>query len=102
MRTLLACRLRPSLGLLGVALLLALGLTWPLAAHWTTHSAGDGIDNPALAWNLWWIRERLVNQANPDIFHVGWMFHPIQINLAFYTLTPLNGLLSLPLQTMIF
>lgn len=98
MRTLLACRLRPSLGLLGVALLLALGLTWPLAAHWTTHTAGDGIDNPALAWNLWWIRERLVNQANPDIFHVGWMFHPIQINLAFYTLTPLNGLLSLPLQ----
>jgi hypothetical protein len=98
MHTRLACRLRPSLGLLGVALLLALGLTWPLAAHWTTHSAGDGIDNPALAWNLWWIRERLVNQANPDIFHVGWMFHPIQINLAFYTLTPLNGLLSLPLQ----
>ncbi|MEZ4618000.1 MAG: hypothetical protein R2867_21160 [Caldilineaceae bacterium] len=27
------------------------------------------------------------------------MFHPIQINLAFYTLTPLNGLLSIPVQT---
>ena len=26
------------------------------------------------------------------------MFHPVQVNLAFYTLTPLNGLLSIPLQ----
>lgn len=77
---------------------LALLLTWPLAAHFTTHTTGDGIDDPALAWNLWWIKERIVVQLNPDIFHVGWMFHPIQINLAFYTLTPLNGLLSIPLQ----
>src|SRR5690606_17477207 len=34
-----------------------------------------------------------------DIFHVDWLFHPIEINLGFYTLTPLNGLLSVPLQT---
>ena len=27
------------------------------------------------------------------------MFYPISINLGFYTLTPLNGLLSVPLQT---
>lgn len=78
---------------------LALVLTWPLVMHLTTHVPGDGIDDPALAWNLWWLRERVVDQANLDIFHVGWMFHPISINLAFYTLTPLNGLLSIPLQT---
>jgi hypothetical protein len=77
---------------------LALLLTWPLAAAFTTHVPGDGIDDPALAWNLWWLRQRLVTQANADIFHVGWMFHPMQINLAFYTLTPLNGLISIPLQ----
>jgi hypothetical protein len=77
---------------------LALLLTWPLAAAFTTHVPGDGIDDPALAWNLWWLRQRLVTQANADIFHVGWMFHPVQINLAFYTLTPLNGLISIPLQ----
>jgi len=41
----------------------------------------------------------LVDQLNPDIFHADWMFYPIQINLGFYTLTPLNGLLSVPLQT---
>lgn len=79
--------------------LLALVLTWPLVTHLTTHVPGDGIDDPALAWNLWWLRERVVDQANLDIFHVGWMFHPVSINLAFYTLSPLNGLLSIPLQT---
>lgn len=78
--------------------LVALILTWPLAAHFSTHVTGDGIDDPSLAWNLWWARFRLVDQLAPDIFHVGWMFHPVGINLAFYTLTPLNGLLSLPLQ----
>ncbi len=77
---------------------LALILTWPLAARFTTHVAGDGIDDPALAWNLWWVKLRLVDQLNPDLFHVGWMFHPVDINLAFYTLTPLNGLASIPLQ----
>ncbi|MCB0128472.1 MAG: hypothetical protein KDE58_39670, partial [Caldilineaceae bacterium] len=78
---------------------LGIVLTWPLAAHLTTHVAGDGIDDPALAWNLWWIKARLLDQHQLDIFHVDWMFHPIAINLAFYTLTPLNGLLSIPLQT---
>jgi hypothetical protein len=79
--------------------LVALVLTWPLAAHFTTHMPGNGIDDPSLGWNLWWIKERLIDQVDLDIFHVGWMFHPIAINLAFYTLTPLNGLLSIPLQT---
>ena len=76
----------------------ALVLTWPLAQHFGTHMPGNGIDDPALGWNLWWIKTRLLNQLSLDIFHARWMFHPIGINLAFYTLTPLNGLLSIPLQ----
>ncbi len=76
----------------------ALLLTWPLARHFTTHMPGNAIDDPALGWNLWWIKHHLIEQRNFDIFHVGWMFHPVEINLAFYTLTPLNGLLSIPLQ----
>jgi hypothetical protein len=83
---------------LAVYSLLALALTWPLAAQIATHVPGDGIDDPSLAWNLWWIKVRLVEQLNFDLFHSGWMFHPVDINLAFYTLTPLNGLLSIPLQ----
>jgi hypothetical protein len=58
---------------------------------------GDGIDDPALAWNLWWARHAFVDQPqNP--FDVGWQFWPVGINLAFYTLTILNGLLGIPLQ----
>ena len=78
-------------------LLLGLLLTWPLAAHIATHVPGDGIDDPSLAWNLWWAKHALVDRLqNP--FAVGWQFWPIGINLAFYTLTLLNGILSIPLQ----
>ncbi|NIO68904.1 MAG: hypothetical protein GTN71_07680, partial [Anaerolineae bacterium] len=58
---------------------------------------GDGGDDPALAWNLWWVKYALLDLGtNP--FHCDYMFHPIGINLAFYTLTVLNALLSIPLQ----
>ncbi|NUQ39280.1 MAG: hypothetical protein HUU23_16160, partial [Caldilineales bacterium] len=91
----------------GVLLLLAilsLALTWPLLPHILTHVPGDGIDDPALAWNLWWAKESWVNRAGLDglahpVFAADVMFYPIGINLAFYTLTLLNGALSIPLQT---
>lgn len=89
--------IRRHLLLLAVYTVLGLILTYPLARHFGTHVPGDGIDDPALAWNLWWVKFALVDrQINP--FDCGWMFHPIGINLAFYTLTILNGLLSVPLQ----
>jgi hypothetical protein len=79
---------------------LSLVLTWPLAAHLAGYVPGDGIDNPALAWNLWWLKHALVDQLqNP--FACAWMFWPVGINLAFYTLTVLNGLLSIPLQVVL-
>jgi hypothetical protein len=81
----------------GLYSLLALVLTYPLALHFTTHVPGDGGDDPALAWNLWWVKYALLDLGtNP--FHCDYMFHPIGINLAFYTLTVLNALLSIPLQ----
>ena len=84
---------------IGFYTLLSLLLTWPLVTRFATHVPGDGIDDPSIAWNLWWIKTRLIDQLNFDIFHVDWSFFPIQINLAFYTLTPLNGLISIPLQS---
>jgi len=78
--------------------LLALALTWPLLTAITTHVPGNGGDDPPLTWNLWWVRYSLLElRANP--FDCGYLFHPIGINLAFYTLTLLNGLLSIPLQS---
>ncbi len=89
--------LRRHLWVLGGFLGLSLLLTWPLAAHLGSHVPGDGIDDPSLAWNLWWLKHALVDQPqNP--FAANWVFWPVGINLAFYTLTILNGLLGIPLQ----
>ena len=76
---------------------LGLALTWPLVTRFLTHVPGDGIDDPSLAWNLWWVKHALVDQPqNP--FASAWQFWPVGINLAFYTLTVLNGMLGIPLQ----
>jgi hypothetical protein len=92
--------LRRHLWVLLAFLTLSVLLTWPLAAQFTSHVPGDGIDDPALAWNLWWLKHALVDQPqNP--FAANWIFWPVGINLAFYTLTILNGLLSIPLQVVI-
>lgn len=77
-------------------LLLALLLTWPLVRLFTTHAPGDGSDDPAIIWNLWWVRYALFNGINP--LQSDFMFWPLGVNLAFYTLTTLNALLTLPLQ----
>ena len=79
-----------------VYLILAIILTWPTFSHPASHLPGDGGDDPALAWNLWWIKYALLN-AGRDPFQTDYMFYPVGINLAFYTLTLLNGLLALPL-----
>ena len=83
---------------------LALVLTWPLPLNIMTHAPGDGIDDPALAWNLWWTKTSFVDRAGESgLVHNPFvgdsMFHPININLAFYTLTLWNGALSIPLQS---
>jgi hypothetical protein len=77
--------------------LLALVLTWPMVAHITTHVPGNGVDDPPLTWNLWWIRSAILELGrNP--FDSDFLFYPLGINLAFYTFDMLDGLLSIPLQ----
>jgi hypothetical protein len=80
-----------------VLLVLALLLTYPLPLHLATRAPGDGSDDPAIIWNLWWVRHALLDLGrNP--FSTDYMFFPIGINLAFYTLTTLNALITLPVQ----
>ncbi len=82
---------------LAAYLALAILLTYPLVLRATTHVAGDGSDDPALAWNLWWVPYALTHLgANP--IYTNYMFYPIGLNLAFYTLTYLNAFLSIPIQ----
>lgn len=78
-------------------LALAFVLTWPLPLYLTTHAPGDGSDDPAILWNLWWVRYSLT-ELGQSPFESAWMFWPIGINLVFYTLTTLNGLISIPIQ----
>jgi hypothetical protein len=83
-----------------IYILSALVLTWPLAAHFGTHVPGNGVDDPPLTWNLWWVRYALLDLGrNP--FDCDYLFYPLGINLAFYTLTVLNGLLSIPVQAVL-
>ncbi|MFN2224982.1 MAG: hypothetical protein ACK2UY_01720, partial [Anaerolineae bacterium] len=93
-------RWRIFLTVLAVYTLLALLLTWPLLPHLGSYVPGDGADDPPLTWNLWWVRYALLDLGtNP--FDCDHLFYPLGINLAFYTLTLLNGLLSLALQALI-
>ena len=83
--------------IVGAYVLLALALTWPLVMHFGSHVPGNGVDDPPLTWNLWWVQYALLRLGqNP--FACDYLFYPLGINLAFYTLTVLNGLLSIPWQ----
>lgn len=89
--------LRRDLFALLAYLLLALVLTYPLVLHFTTHVVGDGSDDPALAWNLWWVPHAILNLGSSPIY-TDYMFFPIGLNLGFYTLTYLNAFVALPIQ----
>ena len=86
---------RLHLAVLLVYAVLAVLLTWPTATHPGTHLPGDGGDDPAIAWNLWWVKHALLTMRSNPLFS-SFMFYPIGINLAFYTLTTLNALTALP------
>ena len=78
-------------------IVLAIALTYPLLLNLGTRVAGDGSDDPALAWNLWWVPYSIIHLGKSPIY-TDYMFYPIGLNLAFYTLTYLNAFLSIPFQ----
>jgi hypothetical protein len=91
---------REHLLVLGLYLALTVLLTCPLALQFTTHVPGDGSDDPALVWNLWWVKHAVIDlQSNPLL--CDFLFYPIGIDLTFYTLTILNGFASVPLQPLL-
>ena len=79
---------------LGYALL---GLAWAAPSVFRTDAVVGNVDTLENYWNLWWMREALVNlQQNP--FRTPWMQHPFGMSLLFHTFNPFNGVVSLPLQ----
>jgi len=85
---------------LGSYLLLTVLLTYPLVLRFASQVPGNGSDDPALVWNLWWVRHAIVDlHSNPLV--CGYLFYPLGIDLTFYTLTIINGFASVPLQPLI-
>ena len=84
-------------GTLGAYVLLAVVCTYPLFLQLGTHVPGDGTDDPALTWNLWWSRFSILD-LHVSPLYTDYVFYPIGINLTSFTATFLNGLLSIPLQ----
>ena len=86
--------------------LLTLALTWPLAAHFTTHATGSNswngtnifFETPVNIWNLWWFRYALI-ELGQSPFDGSHIFYPHGADLWFHTLAPLPALIGTILQT---
>lgn len=79
---------------------LALALTWPLPLHLLDHVVGIDVDEGIFVWNLWWLRFAIFSLGVSPFF-TDYIFSPVGVSLVYYTLTFVNGLLSLPLQPFI-
>lgn len=89
----------PHFIVLGLYLLLAVALTWPLVMHITTHLPGSAewaFDESTFAWNMWWFKFSLLDlQQSP--LHTEYIFFPLGIDLVLYTFNFFNAMLGLPL-----
>lgn len=71
--------------------------TWPLALNLNTAIPGDSFDGWQNYWNLWWLKQALVDHLTNPLF-TDQLYHPTGVTLYFHTLNPLNGLATLPIQ----
>src|SRR5438876_9753268 len=77
---------------------LTIALLSPGVLHFRTAAIGDAGDSSQMLWNLWWVKRALV-ELHQSPFHTNLLFHPTGVNLWLHTLTPLNGVVSIPLQS---
>lgn len=93
-------RYRAHLLVPGLYILLAIVLTWPLAAHITTHIPGSAVwafDESTFVWNMWWFKFSLLNLGQSPL-HTNYIFYPVGIDLVLYTYNFFNALLGFALQ----
>ena len=92
-------KLRAHLGILALYTLLAVVLTWPLAAHLSTHVPGVpqwAFDESTFVWNIWQFKHTVVdNLASP--LHSELIYYPLGIDLVLYTYNFYHVLAALPL-----
>jgi len=82
---------------LGLYALLAVVLTWPLAAHLTDRLPAGDNDLWQNYWNFWWWRTAIFERGQLP-YHTDLIYQPLEVSLAFHTHSEANVLLTLPLQ----
>ncbi len=92
--------LHPHLIVIALYTLLALWLTWPLAAHLATHIPGEAtwaFDESTFIWNMWWLKFSALNLGQTPLVST-YTFFPLGIHLTTYTFNLFNAAFGLPLQ----
>lgn len=80
--------------------LLFCALTWPAVTHFSTHYFGSGDDALTNVWNYWWTRKALLQYHTLPWF-TREIHHPHGVWLLGHTLNLWNGLLALPLLSVL-
>ncbi len=79
--------------------LLAVILTWPLAANLMTHIPGVpqwAFDESTFAWNIWYFKHALVDNLSSPL-HSELIWYPLGIDLVLYTYNFYHVLAAMPL-----
>lgn len=79
--------------------LLAVVMTWPVAAQLGTHLPGGADDLWVHQWTFWWVKQSIMQGHSP--FHINLLFHPQGVSLAYQNVAWLNIALWLPLQAIV-
>ncbi|MEI2693214.1 MAG: interleukin-like EMT inducer domain-containing protein [Anaerolineae bacterium] len=80
--------------------LLAVALTWPLAAQITTHVPGSDVwayDEYTFLWNIWYFKHTLIDQLSTPL-HTDLIFYPLGMGLVMYTFNLVAAALALPIH----
>lgn len=79
--------------ILFIFITLSLIFTYPVIANITTHSAGDGGDGLQFIWNIWHIKNVIMEGGGiSDLYYTSNQFYPQGTSLAFHTLSLTNTL----------
>jgi len=93
-------KIHPHFIVISLYTLLAMVLTWPLAARLATHIPGEAtwaFDESTFIWNMWWFKFSLLNLGQMPLAST-YTFFPLGVNLTTYTFNLFNAAFGLPLQ----
>ena len=83
-----------------IYLLLALAMTFPLVLHLRSSVPSGAADLWQNYWNFWWWKKSLL-ELHVHPYWTSYLFHPSGTSLVFYTHSPFNMLVSLPVNVLL-